>query len=129
MMEHDGNIYACDHFMYPRYLLGNILSVDPKRLIDSPQQKAFGARKETALPHCCRECDVLFACRGGCQKHRFALALENEPGLNYLCAGHKKYFRHINKYMTVMRQLLENNLPASHIMEAASGPLVIKLPA
>ena len=127
IMEHDGNIYACDHFMYPRYLLGNILSIDPKQLIDSPQQKDFGARKETALPHCCRECDVLFACRGGCPKHRFAATFAKEPGLNYLCAGHKKYFRHINKYMTVMRQLLENNLPVSHIMEATRGPLVIKL--
>ena len=127
ILEHDGNIYACDHFMYPRYLLGNILSSDLKRLIDSPQQKDFGTRKETSLPQCCRECDVLFACRGGCPKHRFTATFAKEPGLNYLCAGHKKYFRHINKYMTVMRQLLENNLPVSHIMEATRGPLVIKL--
>ena len=127
ILEHDGNIYACDHFMYPRYLLGNVLSNDPKLLIDSTQQKAFGTRKETSLPQCCRECDVLFACRGGCPKHRFAATLEKEPGLNYLCVGHKKFFRHINKYMIAMRQLIDNNLPVSHIMEATRGPLVIKL--
>jgi uncharacterized protein len=126
ILEHDGNIYACDHFMYPDYLLGNVLSSDPKRLIDSPQQNAFGTRKETALPQCCRECDVLFACRGGCPKHRFVATLEKKPGLNYLCEGHKKFFRHINKYMIAMRQLLENNLPVSHIMEATRGPLVIR---
>ncbi len=128
ILEHDGNIYACDHFMYPRYLLGNILSSDPQRLIDSPQQKDFGKQKETALPQYCQECDVLFACRGGCPKHRFAATLDKEPGLNYLCEGHKKFFRHIDKYMIAMRKLLENNLPVSHIMEATRGSLVIKLP-
>ncbi len=127
ILEHDGGLYACDHFVYPQYLLGNILSSDPLRLVNSPEQIAFGKRKEAALPQYCRDCEVLFACRGECTKHRFATTLTNEPGLNYLCAGYKKFFRHINKYMKAMRQLLENNLPVSYIMDAVKGPLVIKL--
>jgi uncharacterized protein len=127
IMEHDGNIYSCDHFVYPRYLLGNILSSDLNLLVDSPQQISFGKSKETSLPPCCQNCEALFACHGECPKHRFVSTIANEQGLNYLCGGYKKYFRHINKYMNAMRQLLENNLPVSRIMDATRGPLVIKL--
>jgi uncharacterized protein len=126
IMEHNGDIYSCDHFVYPRYLLGNILSSDPLQLVDSPKQTAFGKRKETSLPRFCQDCEVLFACRGECFKHRFVTTLTNEPGLNYLCGGYKKFFRHINEYMKAMRELLENNLPVSYIMDAVRGPLVIK---
>jgi uncharacterized protein len=118
IMEHNGNIYSCDHFVYPPYLLGNILSSDPLRLVNSSKQTGFGKRKETALPQSCQDCDVLFACRGECLKHRFVPTLTGEPGLNYLCGGYKKFFRHINKYMKAMRELLEQNLPASYIMDA-----------
>jgi uncharacterized protein len=112
--------------MYPSYRLGNILEDDVRGMIDSEQQAAFGAQKERALPRVCRECVYLFACRGECPKHRFTKSPHGEAGLNYLCRGYKKYFRHINKYMRAMRQLIENDLPVYHIMEAVEGPLVIK---
>jgi uncharacterized protein len=126
IIEHNGDIYSCDHFMYPAYRLGNILEDDLTAMIDSSQQVAFGAQKELALPRVCRECAYLFACRGECPKHRFVKAPNGEPGLNYLCKAYKKYFRHINKYMRVMVQLIENDLPVSYIKDAIEGPLIIK---
>jgi uncharacterized protein len=126
IIEHNGDIYSCDHYMYPGYRLGNILENDVLGMIDSEQQTAFGAQKELALPSACRECVYLFACRGECPKHRFMKTLSGEPGLNYLCKAYKKYFRHINKYMRAMLQLIENDLPVSYIMEAIDGPLVIR---
>jgi uncharacterized protein len=126
IIEHNGDIYSCDHFMYPKYRLGNILEKDLPEMLESSRQTSFGALKETALPRYCKECDALFACRGECPKHRFVKTPEGEPGLNYLCAAYKKYFRHIHKYMRVMAQLLENDLPVSYVMEAVKGPLVIR---
>jgi len=73
------------------------------------------------------ECEVRLACHGGCPKHRFAITYSNEPGLHYLCAGYKKFFLHIRKYLRAMTQLLENDLPVSYVMDAVKGPLVIKL--
>jgi uncharacterized protein len=90
------------------------------------RETGFGVDKETALPHWCRECKVLAACRGGCPKHRFFLSNYNEPGLHYLCEGSKKFFLHIRKYCHAMTQLLEHGYPASRIMEAVKGPLIIK---
>ena len=89
-------------------------------------QAGFGLSKETALTNTCKGCDVLAACQGGCPKHRFAKTGYDEAGLHYLCPGYKKFFLHIRKYLRVMTQLLENNLPASYVMEAVKGPLVIK---
>jgi len=127
VIEHDGNVYACDHYVYPRYLLGNILSDNPLEMVDSPQQRAFGSQKETELPALCRDCKFLFACRGECPKHRFLKTPAAETGLNYLCAGYKKYFQHIDSTMKLMKQLLEQNLPASYVMDALRGPLAIRL--
>ena len=87
----------------------------------------FGISKESALPRWCRQCEVLAACQGGCPKHRFASTYDDEPGLQFLCAGYKKFFLHIRKYLRVMAQLLENNLPVSLVMEAVQGPLVIPI--
>ncbi len=106
VIEHNGDLYACDHYVYPRYRLGNILSDNPLAMVDAPQQLTFGAQKETALPGHCRDCTFLFACRGECPKHRFLKTPADEPGLNYLCAGYKKYFRHIDSTMKLMKQLL-----------------------
>jgi uncharacterized protein len=89
-------------------------------------ESGFGVAKETALPRWCRECDVLVACRGGCPKHRFDISCYDEPGLHYLCAGYRKFYLHIRKYCHAMSQLLENGLPASLVMDAVKGPLVIK---
>jgi uncharacterized protein len=127
VIEHNGDVYACDHCVYPEYRLGNILTETLTDLAAKSLQSGFGVSKETALPRWCRECEVLAACQGGCPKHRFRKTYYDEPGLHYLCKGYKKFFLHIRKYLSVMTQLLENDLPVSHVMEAIKGPLVIKL--
>ena len=126
-MEHDGSVFACDHYVYPEYRLGTVLNDDLAHMVESSIASGFGPHKEKTLPRCCRECDVLEACWGGCPKHRFATAPDGEPGLHYLCAGYKKFFRHIRKYLHAMTQLLGEGLPVSLVMEAAKGPLVIKI--
>ena len=127
VMEHDGDVFACDHCVYPDYRLGNIRTDKLSNMVERSLQSGFGVSKETALPRWCRECGVLAACQGGCPKHRFGKTHYREPGLHYLCAGYKKFFMHIRKYCYAMTQLLENGLPASYIMDAVNGPLVIKL--
>jgi uncharacterized protein len=126
VLEHNGDVYACDHCVYPEYKLGNISTDNLLQMVGKSIQSGFGATKETALPRWCRECEVLTACRGGCPKHRFARTYDEEPGLHYLCAGYKKFFLHIRKYLRAMTTLLENGLPASYVMDAVKGPLVIK---
>lgn len=126
IVEHNGDVYACDHSVYPHYNLGNILEDDPMEMVEKSIAQGFGVSKETSLPKWCRECDVLEACWGGCPKHRFAKTYYGEPGWQYLCAGYKKFFLYIRKYLHVMKQLLENGYPASYVMEAIKGPLVLK---
>lgn len=125
-VEHNGNVYACDHYVYPEYQLGNLLNDNLGEMVEKSVESGFGPHKKETLPRWCRECDVLQACWGGCPKHRFAVSPHGEPGLHYLCAGYKKFFLHIRKYLRAMAQLLENGLPASHVMEAIEGPLIIK---
>jgi Arylsulfatase regulator (Fe-S oxidoreductase) len=127
VIEHNGDVFACDHCVYPQYRLGNIMTSQLPAMVEKSLQTGFGVTKETALPRRCRECEVLAACQGGCPKHRFAKTHYNEPGLHYLCEGYKKFFIHIRKYCHTMTQLLENGLPASYIMDAIKGPLVVKL--
>jgi uncharacterized protein len=127
VIEHNGNVYACDHSVYPRYLLGNITTHSLNEMAKRSLRSGFGVTKESALPRWCRECDVQGACHGGCPKHRFAKSYYDEPGLQYLCPGYKKFFLHIPKYLRAITQLLENGLPASHVMKAIDGPLVIKM--
>jgi len=126
VLEHNGEVYACDHFVYPQFRLGNVITHALPVLAEQSRNSGFGVAKETALPLRCRECDVLTACRGGCPKHRFSLTVNDEPGLHYLCAGYGKFFRHIRKYQRAMAQLLENGLPVSLVMDAVKGPLIIK---
>jgi uncharacterized protein len=125
VIEHNGDIFACDHCVYPPYRLGNIMTGQLPAMVEKSLQSGFGVAKETALPRWCRECDVLAACQGGCPKHRFKKTYYGEPGLQYLCEGYKKFFLHIRKYLSVMAQLLESGLPASRVMDAIRGPLVI----
>jgi uncharacterized protein len=127
ILEHNGDMYACDHCVYPQYKLGNILADDPMSAVNKSLQSGFGVSKETALPRWCMECEVLAACQGGCPKHRFAKTYYDEPGLHYLCSGYKNFFLYIRKYLKIMTQLLENGLPASYVMDAMKGPLVISL--
>jgi len=127
IVEHDGSLYSCDHYMYPEYRLGNIREQDPAELLASPAQQAFGAAKEEALPDYCRSCDYLFACHGECPKNRFIDTPDGKPGLNYLCAGYKRYFRHLTPYLNAMAKLVAHGQPAELIMQAFHGPLLIKL--
>ena len=127
VIEHNGDVFACDHCVYPQYRLGNIMTSQLPEMVDKSLQSGFGVTKETALPHWCKECEVLAACQGGCPKHRFAKTHYDEPGLHYLCQGYRKFFIHIRKYCHTMTQLLENGLPASYIMEAIKGPVVVNM--
>lgn len=127
VIEHNGDVYACDHFVYQPYRLGNIVEETLAGMVEKSLEKGFGTEKETALPGWCRDCPVLKACWGGCPKHRFMKSPAGEPGLHYLCAGYKKFFLHIRKYLHAMTKLLANGLPASRVMDAVKGPLVIKL--
>ncbi len=127
VLEHNGDLFACDHYVYPEYRLGNILTDDLAQMVERSLQSGFGTAKETGLPRWCRECPVLAACQGGCPKHRFLKTCHSEPGLHYLCAGYRKFFLHIRKYLRAMTTLLENGLPASHVMDAVKGPLAIRL--
>lgn len=116
-MEHNGDLYSCDHFVYPRYRLGNILEEPITRLAALPQQHQFGADKQDTLPRYCRECSVRFACNGECPKHRFLSTPEGEPGLNYLCAGYKRFFSHIDPYMRFMAEQVRQRRAPALVME------------
>jgi len=124
-LEHDGSVYACDHYVYPEYRLGSVLSDDLGAMVERSVAGGFGPHKERTLPRYCRSCEVKEACWGGCPKHRFAVTPDGEPGLHYLCAGYKKFFRHIRKYLRAMTTLIENDLPVSAVMRAVDGPLII----
>lgn len=115
-VEHNGDIYSCDHYVYPRYKLGNLLNASLASLVDSPQQQEFGQAKSATLPRYCRECSVRFACHGECPKHRFLTTPHGEPGLNYLCAGYKRFFTHIESPMRTMSALLGAGRAPAEIM-------------
>jgi uncharacterized protein len=115
-MEHTGDLYSCDHFVYPENKLGNIMESALETLVDSPEQKAFGEAKLTSLPKMCRSCEVRFACNGECPKHRFLTTPDGEAGLNYLCAGYKHFFKHIDPYMQFMAGELRAGRPPANIM-------------
>jgi uncharacterized protein len=115
-MEHNGDLYACDHFVEPRYKLGNITKIPMIELVASEQQRQFGQAKQTTLPRYCRQCEVRFICNGGCPKDRFILTPEGEPGLNYLCEGFKAFFKHIDRPMKMMAAELKAQRPPANIM-------------
>jgi serine-type anaerobic sulfatase-maturating enzyme len=126
-VEHDGGVYACDHYVYPEYHLGNVKTDDLGDMVERSVASGFGPHKETSLPQWCRDCDVLEMCWGGCPKHRFATAPDGEPGLHYLCAGYKAFFMHIRKYLRPMAELILHGQQPSLIMQACKGPLLIPL--
>lgn len=115
-IEHNGDVFSCDHYVYPRYRLGNLLNTTLASMVDSPAQQAFGEAKSSTLPRYCRECAVRFACHGECPKHRFLRTPHGEPGLNYLCAGYKKFFHHIDSAMCTMAALLRSQRAPAGIM-------------
>ena len=115
-IEHTGDLYSCDHFVYPENKLGNLMNSDLAQMIRSQQQKSFGQNKLDSLPRMCRECDVRFACNGECPKHRFLTTPDGESGLNYLCAGYKHFFHHIDPYMQFMAAELCAGRPPANVM-------------
>ncbi|MCL4216404.1 MAG: anaerobic sulfatase-maturation protein [Candidatus Hydrogenedentes bacterium] len=116
-LEHNGDLYSCDHFVYPENKLGNIMDEALSKLVESDQQHQFGEDKFTTLPQYCLDCEVRFACNGECPKHRFIKTPAGEPGLNYLCAGLKHYFTHVDPYMRFMAQELRQGRPPTNVMQ------------
>ncbi len=115
-IEHNGDLYSCDHFVYPENFLGNIKDKPLIQMIKSKQQVKFGLHKRNNLPTQCQNCNVRFACNGGCPKNRIAVTPEGEPGLNYLCEGYKHFFNHIDPYMKFMTNELKNKRPPANVM-------------
>jgi uncharacterized protein len=120
-LEHNGDLYSCDHFVEPKYLLGNIHTDSLARLVGSEQQRKFGNDKRDTLPRYCRECEVRFACHGECPKNRFIETPDGEPGLNYLCAGYKAFFRHVDRPMRIMAELLRHDRAPAEVMQLVSA--------
>jgi uncharacterized protein len=115
-LEHNGDLYSCDHFVEQKHFLGNILDNPIGALVASEQQRTFGGAKQTDLPQYCRDCEFQFACHGECPKNRFVATPDGEPGLNYLCAGLKAYFAHVDRPFRMITELLRRGLPATQIM-------------
>ncbi|GAB4365929.1 MAG: anaerobic sulfatase maturase [Elainellaceae cyanobacterium] len=125
-LEHNGDLYSCDHFVEPDYKLGNIQATPMIELIASERQRQFGQAKFNTLPQYCRTCEVRFACNGGCPKNRFVETPNGEPGLNYLCTGYKAFFTHINPLMQTMAELLRQGRYADEIMLLLAKPASTK---
>ena len=115
-VEHTGDVYSCDHFVEPRYLLGNIRETHLLTMVASPEQRKFGTDKRDTLPRYCRECPVRFACHGECPRNRFIQTPDGEAGLNYLCAGYLSFFTHVDRPMRLMADLLKRGRHADEVM-------------
>ena len=116
VVEHNGDVYACDHFVYPEYLLGNVSSSSLRTMMQSDKAVSFGIAKRNSLPSQCRRCEWVHLCNGECPKHRFSKTKTGEEGLNSLCAGLQMFYKHTEPYMKKMRELLQQQHPASDIM-------------
>jgi uncharacterized protein len=122
VLEHNGDVYSCDHYVEPDYRLGNIKETPLGTLVSSERQRIFGQSKYDTLPKYCKECPVLFACYGECPRNRFIRTPDGEEGLNYLCAGYRKFFLHIDKPMKAMAGLLRQGRFADEIMQMQGVP-------
>jgi len=111
VMEHNGDLYSCDHFVEPRYRLGNIQEISLVEMVGSEQQRQFGLAKRDMLPRYCRECQVRFICNGGCPRNRILRTPDGQPGLNYLCEGYKAFFTRIDRPMQIMAAELQVGRP------------------
>lgn len=116
-IEWNGDVFACDHFVFPQYRLGNLREKSLVEMMYSPKQREFGRAKQTALPRQCRECRWLFACNGECPKNRFARTADGEKGLNFLCNGYRRFFEHVAPYMDWMKRELMANRPPAGIVD------------
>lgn len=117
VMEHNGDIYSCDHFVFPEYKLGNIRDHSLIDMLYGEQQQEFSRLKHSSLPRQCKECDMEFACHGECPKNRFMKDKYGDSGLNYLCPGYFHYYQHVAPYMDYMKQELMSQRPPSNIMK------------
>ena len=118
VMEFNGDVYSCDHFVFPQYKLGNIYSKTLVEMMYGERQQKFGLAKRDALPTQCKECPYLFACNGECPKNRFCKTKDGEPGLNYLCQGYYRFFDHVAPYMDFMKRELQAKRAPANVMEA-----------
>ncbi len=118
VMEFNGDVYSCDHLVYPEYKLGNIHTDTLTGMMYSQKQLQFGYNKHDKLPTQCKECDVNFACNGECPKNRFLTTSNGEQGLNYLCKGYYKFFKHITPYMEFMKKEYDSERAPANVMEA-----------
>lgn len=116
VMEHNGDVYSCDHFVFPEYKLGNIHSESLLGMVCGGRQREFGQAKHMSLPQQCRKCRYEFACHGECPRNRFINTANGEPGLNYLCEGYYAFFSHVHKAMDYMRLQLKQGLPPANVM-------------
>ena len=117
VMEHNGDVYSCDHFVFPEYKLGNIRDHSLIDMLYGEQQQEFSRLKHSSLPRQCKECDMEFACHGECPKNRFMKDKYGDSGLNYLCPGYYHYYQHVAPYMDYMKQELMSQRPPSNIMK------------
>jgi len=120
-IEHNGDLYSCDHYVYSQYRLGNVMNQALGDMVRSDAQRRFGRDKLDALPKYCRDCEVRFACNGECPKHRFTRTPDGEEGLNYLCPAYKRFFNHADPHMRTMARLVAAGQPAAGIMEILAG--------
>ena len=118
VMEFNGDVYSCDHFVFPQYKLGNIYSKTLVEMMYGERQQKFGLAKRDSLPTQCKECPYLFACNGECPKNRFCKTKDGEPGLNYLCQGYYQFFDHATPYMDFMKRELQAKRAPANVMEA-----------
>ncbi len=117
IIEHNGDLYSCDHYVYPDYRLGNVREKSIREMVESEPQTKFGQDKKDTLPAYCRECDYRFSCNGGCPKQRFIRTPDGEEGLNYLCRGYKMFFEHVDPCMRFMAGEVAHGRPAASVME------------
>ncbi|MCR4919427.1 MAG: anaerobic sulfatase-maturation protein [Prevotella sp.] len=119
VMEANGDVYSCDHFVFHDYRLGNMRERPLVAMLYGEAQHSFGQRKELALPSCCKKCSFLFACHGECPKNRFDVSADGERGLNYLCEGYRRFFRHVQPFMDYMRSEWRAGQPPANVMNVA----------
>lgn len=115
-IEHTGDLYSCDHYVFPAFKLGNVMTASVRELVGSAAQRRFGDAKRDTLPAQCLRCPVLFACQGECPKNRFARSVDGEPGLNYLCPGYTRFFSHVDAPMRFMAAELACERPPANVM-------------
>ena len=122
VMEFNGDVYSCDHFVYPEHKLGNLHSQTIYEMMNSPKQKEFSKMKHLMLPQQCKECNFLFACHGECPKNRFVKDKYGNPDLNYLCSGYHKFFTHVAPYMDFMKNELDHHRAPANVMNHVFTP-------